>query len=89
MDLVIAVKVVDNMDRTMNYPARPQAGLGNLEAAASTGDARPEGTAAEAGSETESGTLSNERVQEWFSRYVYPRSPDASAQDSISPSPPP
>jgi tetratricopeptide (TPR) repeat protein len=61
----------------------------NLEAAASTGETPPEETAAETGSETEADTLSNERVQEWFSRYVYPRSPDASAQDSISPSPRP
>ena len=61
----------------------------NLEAAASTGETPPEETAAEAGNEIESGTLSNERVQEWFSRNVYPRSPDASGQDSISPSPRP
>jgi tetratricopeptide (TPR) repeat protein len=61
----------------------------NLEAAASTGEMPPEEIATESGSEAESGTLSNERVQEWFSRYVYPRSPDASAQDSISPSPRP
>ena len=59
------------------------------EAAALADQAQPEGPAADAGPETETGDVSSQRVQEWFSRYVYPRSPDAATQESISPSPPP
>ena len=60
-----------------------------LEASAQTDQGDAEGTTAEAGPEAETSDVSSRRVQEWFSRYVYPRSPDAATQGSISPSPPP
>ena len=61
----------------------------NLASAAAVDRGQPEDTSADTEPEPEAADASSERVQEWFSHYVYPRSPDAGPSNSISPAPPP
>ncbi len=53
---------------------------------AQAADARPpEGAEDETGTETEADDVSSQRVRDWFSRFVWPRSPGAGDRDPASP----